>query len=153
MRRGPTKAPYGTKAVKQATEADSGHQHGFFVQWDAIRCLTGYAESNDGKKENNPRTKVQMYGKNIDSFDWDDLYKKANDFILENIPVANVNTGSKTLIDGRPRVEISFLGKGNSKYIKMLDEMKCLRKLRGTNGKKGRIINAEIIFNADGSLN
>ena len=31
--------------------------------------------------------------------------------------------------------------------------MKCLRKLRGTNGKKGRIINAEIIFNADGSLN
>lgn len=94
-----------------------------------------------------------MYGKNIDSFDWDDLYKKANDFILENIPVANVNTGSKTLIDGRPRVEISFLGKGNSKYIKMLDEMKCLRKLRGTNGKKGRIINAEIIFNADGSLN
>ena len=45
-----------------------------------------------------------MYGKNIDSFDWDDLYKKANDFILENIPVANVNTGSKTLIDGRPRV-------------------------------------------------
>ena len=66
---------------------------------------------------------------------------------------ANVNTGSKTLIDGRPRVEISFLGKGNSKYIKMLDEMKCLRKLRGTNGKKGRIINAEIIFNADGSLN
>ena len=40
-----------------------------------------------------------MYGKNIDSFDWDDLYKKANDFILENIPVANVNTGSKTLDD------------------------------------------------------
>lgn len=51
------------------------------------------------------------------------------------------------------RVDISFIEKGNKKYIKMLNEMKCLKKLTRTNGKNGRIINAEIIFNPDGSLN
>nr|DAE90831.1 MAG TPA: hypothetical protein [Caudoviricetes sp.] len=89
---------------------------------------------------------------NIDSYDWEKLYKTANNFISLYIPVAKVNTGCKSFYVS-PRVQISFMAKGNSKYIKLLDEMKCLRKLRGSNSKNGRIIIAEIIFNSDGTLN
>ena len=89
----------------------------------------------------------------IDSDDWNDLYEKANEFVAKNIPPATVNTGRMAFYGGRPRVDISFIEKGNKKYIKMLNEMKCLKKLPRTNGKNGRIINAEIIFNPDGSLN
>lgn len=88
---------------------------------------------------------------NINSYDWEKLYKTANDFISLYIPVATVNTGCQTFIKS-PRVQISFTAKGNSQYIKLLDKMKCLRKLRGSNGKSGRTINAEIIFNSDGTL-
>lgn len=87
----------------------------------------------------------------IDSYDWEKLYKTANDFISLYIPVATVNKGCRTFI-GSPRVEISFAEKGNSQYIKLLDKMKCLRRLRGIIGKSGRIVIAEIIFNVDGTL-
>lgn len=89
----------------------------------------------------------------IDSYDWNDLYKKANEFVAKNIPPARVNTGRASFLSGRPRVEISFIAKGNPKYIKLLDEMPCLRKLKGINSEYGRIIRAEIIFNSDGTLN
>ena len=91
--------------------------------------------------------------KGIDSYNWEDLYNKANEFINTYIPVATVNTGCKSFIGGVPRVQISFIAKGNRQYIKLLDEMKCMRKLKGMNGKDGRIIQAEIIFNVDGSIN
>lgn len=90
---------------------------------------------------------------NIDSYNWNELYEKANEFVAKNIPPAKVNTGCASFYLNRPRVQISFIAKGNKEYIKMLDEMRCLRKLRGTNSKDGRIVNAEIIFNSDGTLN
>lgn len=58
----------------------------------------------------------------------------------------------KSFANNRPRVDISFIAKGNAKYIKLIDEMQCIRKLKGANSKNGRIINAEIIFATDGSL-
>ena len=88
----------------------------------------------------------------IDSYDWDELYAKANEFVSQYIPVATVNTNRKSFFNNRPRVNISLTAKGNTKYIKLIDEMQCIRKLKGANSKTGRIINAEIIFTADGSL-
>lgn len=88
----------------------------------------------------------------IDSYDWDELYAKANEFVSQYIPVATVNTKRKSFINNRPSVYISFAAKGNAKYIKLTDEMQCIRKLKGANSKTGRIINAEIIFATDGSL-
>ncbi len=90
---------------------------------------------------------------NINSYNWNELYKQANEFIEKNIPPAKVNTGCICFLSGHPRVEIFFIAKGNKKYIKLLDEMPCLRKLRGANTKYGRIVKAEIIFNSDGTLN
>lgn len=58
----------------------------------------------------------------------------------------------KASVNNRPRVDLSFIAKGNAKYIKLIDEMQCIKKLKGTNSKAGRIINAEIIFATDGSL-
>lgn len=52
----------------------------------------------------------------------------------------------------KPSVNISFAAKGNAKYIKLIDEMQCVRKLKGANSKTGKIVNAEIIFATDGSL-
>lgn len=88
----------------------------------------------------------------IDSYDWDELYAKANEFVSKYIPVATVSTGRKSFVNNRPRVDISFAAKGNTKYIKLINEMQCIRKLKGTNSKTGRIVNAEIIFATDGSL-
>ena len=88
----------------------------------------------------------------IDSYNWDELYAKANEFISKYIPVATVNTNRKSFYNNRPRVNISFAAKGNAKYIKLIDEMQCVRKLKGANSKTGKIINAEIIFATDGSL-
>lgn len=90
--------------------------------------------------------------KTIDSYNWDELYAKANEFISKYIPVATVNTNRKSFYNNRPRVNISLTAKGNTKYIKLIDEMQCIKKLKGANSKTGRIINAEIIFTADGSL-
>ncbi len=90
---------------------------------------------------------------NINSYNWNELYKQANEFVKKNIPPAMVNTGCMSFLSGCPRVEISFSAKGNKKYIKLLDEMSCLRKLKGINSEYGRIIKAEIIFNSDGTLN
>lgn len=89
--------------------------------------------------------------RDINSYDWDELYKTANDFVSLYIPVATVDTGCRSFW-GSPRVQISFMAKGNKKYIELLDEMKCLRKLRGSNDKNGRCVIAEIIFNPDGTL-
>lgn len=88
----------------------------------------------------------------IDSYDWDKLYAKANEFVSKYIPVATVNTNRKSFVNNCPRVNISLTAKGNAKYIKLIDEMQCIRKLKGTNSKTGRIVNAEIIFATDGSL-
>lgn len=88
----------------------------------------------------------------IESYDWDKLYAKANEFVSKYIPVATVNTNRKSFVNNRPRVDISFRAKGNAKYIKLIDEMQCIRKLKGANSKNGRIINAEVIFATDGSL-
>lgn len=88
----------------------------------------------------------------IDSYDWDELYANANEFVSQYIPVATVNTNRKSFFNNRPRIEISFIAKGNKKYIELIDEMQCIRKLKGTNSKNGRIINAEVIFATDGSL-
>lgn len=87
----------------------------------------------------------------IDSYNWDELYAKANEFVSKYIPVATVNTSRKSFVNS-PSVNISFAAKGNTKYIKLIDEMQCIRKLKGANSKNGRIINAEIIFATDGSL-
>ena len=62
---------------------------------------------------------------------------------------AKVNTGIKSFVHGCPRVEILFLLKGNADYLKILDNMSCLRKLCGMNTTNGRVIRGEIIFNAD----
>jgi hypothetical protein len=88
----------------------------------------------------------------INSYDWDELYARANEFVSKYIPVATVNTNRKSFVNNRPRVDLSFIAKGNAKYIKLIDEMQCIKKLKGTNSKAGRIINAEIIFATDGSL-
>lgn len=90
--------------------------------------------------------------KTIDSYNWDELYAKANEFVSKYIPVATVNTGRKSVANNRPSVNISFAAKGNAKYIKLIDEMQCVRKLKGANSKTGKIVNAEIIFATDGSL-
>ena len=88
----------------------------------------------------------------IDSYDWDELYAKANEFVSKYIPVATVNTNRKNFVNNCPRVNISLTAKGNTKYIKLIDEMQCIKKLKGANSKNGRIINAEVIFSTDGSL-
>lgn len=75
-----------------------------------------------------------------------------NEFVSQYIPVATVNTNCKSFVNNRPRVDISFIAKGNAKYIKLIDEMQCIRKLKGANSKNGRIINTEVIFATDGSL-
>lgn len=90
---------------------------------------------------------------NIDSYDWNELYKRAEEFCNKHIPNARVNTGVKSFVFGSPRVEISFLMKGNADYLKILDNMPCLRKLKGMNTKNGRVMRGEIIFNSDGYIN
>ena len=89
----------------------------------------------------------------IEDYNWDELYKRAEEFCSKNIPNAKVNTGIQSFVHGRPRVEISFLLKGNADYLKILDNISCLRKFSGMNTKNGRVIRGEIIFNADGFIN
>ena len=82
----------------------------------------------------------------IDSYDWDKLYAKANEFVSKYIPVATVNTNRKSFVNNRPRVDISFRAKGNAKYIKLIDEMQCIRKLKGVQqGIQSGITQGEII--------
>lgn len=88
----------------------------------------------------------------IEDYNWDELYKRAEEFCNKNIPNAKVNTGIKSFVHGCPRVEILFLLKGNADYLKILDNMSCLRKLCGMNTTNGRVIRGEIIFNADGFI-
>ena len=67
----------------------------------------------------------------IEDYNWDELYKRAEEFCSKNIPNAKVNTGIQSFVHGCPRVEISFLLKGNADYLKILDNMSCLRKFSG----------------------
>lgn len=90
--------------------------------------------------------------RNIDDYDWNTLYEKAENFIREYIPDANVNKGVKAFHDGKPRVEITFKQKGNQTAIKTLDKEPCFRFLSGYNVKGTRICRAEIIFDEDGNI-
>ena len=88
---------------------------------------------------------------NIESFNWNDLYKKAEEFIHKYIPEAVVNTNVKGLRGG-PIVEVSFPTKWNKKHLEDLNKEKCFRKLHGCNVGGSRIVRGEIIFNEDGTL-
>lgn len=60
---------------------------------------------------------------NINSYNWNELYKQANEFIEKNIPPAKVNTGCMCFLSGHPRVEIFFIAKGNKNILNYW--MKC----------------------------
>ena len=89
---------------------------------------------------------------NIESYDWDDLYKQAEEFIHMYIRQAFVNSGFKSFCNGHPLVEVSFSEKGNKAALKKLSEEKCFERFRGCNVNGSRICRGRIIFNADGSL-
>ncbi len=44
----------------------------------------------------------------IEDYNWDELYKRAEEFCSKNIPNAKVNTGIKSFAHGCPRPEILF---------------------------------------------
>lgn len=90
---------------------------------------------------------------NIDSYDWNDLYKKAEEFIHIYVPDAVVNNGTQTFFGGRPRVEIIFPEKGHKANIEILNRERCFRRLKGSNIRGSRIVIGEIVFNEDGTLN
>mgnify|MGYP000851949708 FL=1 len=90
--------------------------------------------------------------RNIEDYNWNDLYEKVENFIRGYIPDANVNKGVKAFYGGKPRVEITFKQKGNQTAIKTLDKEPCFRSLSGYNVKGTRICRAEIIFDEDGNI-
>lgn len=90
---------------------------------------------------------------NIDSYDWDELYEKAEKFIKQYIPEAEVRRGTKSFMRNKPRVDVIFPAKGNAYIISKLESMSCVRKLRGRNVFGTRIVHMEIIFDETGKLN
>lgn len=89
---------------------------------------------------------------NIESYDWDNLYNKAEEFIHQYIPEAVVCKGIKTFSSGKPKVDVSFPEKGHKADIEILCKTGCFRSLRGANIGGSRISKGEIIFNSDGTL-
>ena len=88
----------------------------------------------------------------IESYNWDDLDKKAEVFMHKYIPEAVVCTGIRGFLGGCPIVYVDFLEKGNKAALDNLDKEKCFKRLRGRNVGGSRIGRGKITFNADGSL-
>ena len=89
---------------------------------------------------------------NFESYDWNDLYKKAEKFMRKYIPEAVVNVNTRTIWGEHLVVEVRFPEKRNKTVLENLNKEKCFRRLRGSNVNGARIGRGQIIFNADGSL-
>ena len=89
---------------------------------------------------------------NIESYDWNDLCKKAEEFIHKYIPQASVKSNIKSFYGDHPAVEICFPEKGNGAALKKLNEEKGFKRLKGINVGGSRIGKGEIIFDPDGLL-
>lgn len=88
----------------------------------------------------------------IERYDWNDLYKKAEGFIHRYIPEAVVCTSTRRLRGEEPIVDVSFPEKRNRTHLEDLDKEKCFTRLRRSNVGGSRIVKGEILFNKDGSL-
>lgn len=88
----------------------------------------------------------------IDSYNWEDLYQKAKEYICEYIPEATVNKLRKACYGGKPAVEVSFPYKGNRKAMVILRSDSRFRILRGYNADGKRMVRGEVLFSVDGKL-
>lgn len=89
----------------------------------------------------------------IDSYNWEDLYQKAEVYIQEYIPEATVDKGCKSYRAGKPRVEVSFPYKGNKSAMVALRNDPRYRKMHGYNMNGNRMVRGEVVFSTDGKLN
>ena len=89
----------------------------------------------------------------IDNYDWEDLYQKAEEYIHKYIPEVTVNKGCRKYLREGPRVEVYFPYKGNKSAMAALRSDSRFRKLCGYNANGNRMVKGEVIFSADGRLN
>lgn len=85
-------------------------------------------------------------------YDWDDLYKKAEDYIQQIVPDAKVNHGTQSINAGKPVVDASFPAKGHKSQIHELSQRENILYHRGSNINGIRMYNFGIIFSESGKL-
>lgn len=89
----------------------------------------------------------------IDNYNWEELYQKAETYIHEYIPEAAVNKGCRAYLHKKPRVEVIFPYRGNKSAMVALENNSNFRRLRGYIANGNKMIRGEVIFSTDGKIN